>query len=91
MHPFFQRFYPSCHQEARTSVREHTIPPGIRLVRVNPSTGLVARAGDRDVIWEAFKPGSEPMVLGPVLDGGAMTSDAAAPAPIPARDAGGLY
>jgi penicillin-binding protein 1A len=67
------------------------IPPGIRLVRVNPATGVVARAGDRDVIWEAFKPGSEPMVLGPVLDGGAMTSDAAGPVPIPARDAGGLY
>jgi penicillin-binding protein 1A len=67
------------------------IPPGIRLVRVNPAAGVVARAGDRDVIWEAFKPGSEPMVLGPVLDGGAMTSDAAGPVPIPARDAGGLY
>jgi penicillin-binding protein 1A len=67
------------------------IPPGIRLVRVNPSTGVVARAGERDVIWEAFKPGSEPMALGPVLDGGALTSDAAGPAPGPSRDAGGLY
>jgi len=67
------------------------IPPGIRLVRVNPLTGLVARPGERDVIWEAFKPGTEPTVPGPVLDGGALTSEAAGPAPIPASDTGGLY
>jgi penicillin-binding protein 1A len=41
---------------------------GIRLVRVNPATGPVARPGERDVIWEAFKPGTEPTVPGPVLD-----------------------
>jgi penicillin-binding protein 1A len=67
------------------------IPPGIRLVRVNPSTGLVARPGERDVIWEAFKPGTEPTVPGPVLDGGALTSETAGPTPIPASDTGGLY
>jgi penicillin-binding protein 1A len=69
------------------------IPPGIRLVRVNPLTGLVARPGERDVIWEAFKPGTEPVVPGPVLDGGTLSSEAAGPGPIPASDtgAGGLY
>jgi penicillin-binding protein 1A len=67
------------------------IPPGIRLVRVNPSTGLVARAGERDTIWEAFKPGMEPTAPGPVLDGGAQTSEAVGAAPIPASDTGGLY
>jgi penicillin-binding protein 1A len=67
------------------------IPPGIRLVRVNPLTGLVARPGERDVIWEAFKPGTEPVVPGPVLDGGSLTSEAAGPTPIPASDTGGLY
>ncbi|HEX2116084.1 MAG TPA: penicillin-binding protein 1A [Alphaproteobacteria bacterium] len=67
------------------------IPPGIRLVRVNPSTGLVARPGERDVIWEAFKPGTEPVVPGPVLDGGALASEAAGTAPVPASDTGGLY
>jgi penicillin-binding protein 1A len=69
------------------------IPPGIRLVRVNPLTGLVARPGERDVIWEAFKPGTEPVVPGPVLDGGGLASEAAGPTPIPASDtgAGGLY
>jgi penicillin-binding protein 1A len=36
------------------------IPPGVRLVRVNPETGKPARPGDRKVIWEAFKPGTEP-------------------------------
>ena len=36
------------------------IPPGIALVRVNATTGQLARAGDRNVIYEAFKPGTEP-------------------------------
>jgi penicillin-binding protein 1A len=35
------------------------IPPGIRLVRINPATGQPARPGDKTVIWEAFKPGTE--------------------------------
>ena len=45
------------------------IPRGIRLVRVNPATGLLARAGDRRVILEAFKPGTEPTEMQHVLDG----------------------
>ncbi len=36
------------------------IPPGIRLVRVDAQTGRVAQSGDRRVILEAFKPGTEP-------------------------------
>jgi len=36
------------------------VPPGIRLVRVNATTGQLARSGDRPVIFEAFKPGTEP-------------------------------
>jgi penicillin-binding protein 1A len=35
-------------------------PPGVRLVRVNAETGVLARDGDRAVIIEAFKPGTEP-------------------------------
>ena len=46
------------------------IPPGIRLVRVDVQTGLLARAGDRKVILEAFKPGTEPLRAGRVLRGG---------------------
>jgi penicillin-binding protein 1A len=65
------------------------IPPGVRLVRVNPATGMLARAGERDAIWEAFKPGTEPTVAGPVLDGGVQAGSAADS--VPARDTGGLY
>ena len=35
-------------------------PSGIRLVRINADTGALARASDRNVIEEAFKPGTEP-------------------------------
>jgi penicillin-binding protein 1A len=42
------------------------IPPGIELVRVNVETGQLAKAGDKQVIYEAFKPGSEPTGEGPV-------------------------
>jgi penicillin-binding protein 1A len=45
------------------------IPHGIRLVRVNPRTGLLARPGERGVILEAFKPGTEPSARGNILDG----------------------
>ena len=46
------------------------VPPGIRLVRVNASTGVVAQRGEKRVILEAFKPGTEPTELGAVVDGG---------------------
>jgi penicillin-binding protein 1A len=36
------------------------MPPGILLARVDATTGRLARAGDRDVIYEAFKPGTLP-------------------------------
>lgn len=36
------------------------IPPGIKLIRVNPSTGLRAQAGDAKSVLEAFKPDEEP-------------------------------
>jgi penicillin-binding protein 1A len=42
------------------------IPPGIELVRVNVETGQLARPGEKQVIYEAFKPGSEPTGEGPV-------------------------
>jgi penicillin-binding protein 1A len=45
------------------------VPPGIRLVRVNPETGALARRGDRDAILEAFRPGTEPTSTRSVLDG----------------------
>ncbi|RMD90372.1 MAG: penicillin-binding protein 1A [Alphaproteobacteria bacterium] len=36
------------------------IPEGIRLVRVSATTGLPARPGEKNVILEAFIPGTEP-------------------------------
>jgi penicillin-binding protein 1A len=36
------------------------VPPGIRLVRTDYYTGMRAAPGAGKVIWEAFKPGTEP-------------------------------
>jgi penicillin-binding protein 1A len=47
------------------------VPPGVRLVRVDPATGQYASAGERNYIWEAFKPGTEPTPDGLVIQGGA--------------------
>lgn len=46
------------------------IPSGIRLVRLNLENGRVARAGDRKVILEAFKPGTVPSGDEAIVDGG---------------------
>ena len=59
------------------------IPPGIRLVRVNAATGLIARGSGRGVILEAFKPGTEPVVAQPVVGGD--TAPAAADPATPRR------
>jgi penicillin-binding protein 1A len=52
-----------------TPVVPFRTPPGIRLVRVNPQSGAPARPGERDAIWEAFKPGTEVRADQQVLDG----------------------
>ncbi|MGQ4272812.1 penicillin-binding protein 1A [Terrihabitans sp. B22-R8] len=36
------------------------VPPGIKLVRISPATGMRAGPGDQKVILEAFKPGTAP-------------------------------
>jgi penicillin-binding protein 1A len=51
------------------------IPPGIRLVRVNAATGQLAQPGDKTVIYEAFKPGTEPTGEVSVVMGGAGVSE----------------
>jgi penicillin-binding protein 1A len=61
------------------------IPPGIRLVRVNATTGRPARVGEKKVILEAFKPGTVPSGESLVLRG--LTSNGGAPA----SGTGGLY
>ncbi len=79
------------------------IPPGIRLVRVNAATGQLARAGDRTVIYEAFKPGTEPNGDSVVINGYSVSADGSSAAPIagatpsapaysiPVTGTGGLY
>ncbi len=80
------------------------IPPGIRLVRVNAATGQLARPGDKTVIYEAFKPGTEPTGDSVVVNGYGTTDDgvqpasavgapagAAAPHSAPSSGTGGLY
>ena len=61
------------------------IPEGIRLVRVNATSGRPARGGDRNVILEAFKPGKIPSGEENVLDGLTITTRA------PTSGTGGLY
>ncbi len=61
------------------------IPPEIRLVRVNAVTGRLARPGERGVILEAFKPGTEPTGEEEVLEGISSWGGA------PATGTGGLY
>ena len=77
------------------------VPPGVRLVRVQAETGLPARPGDRNVILEAFKPGTEPSQERRVLDGseedmpvGAVSIGGPSPAETgraPVQGTGGLY
>tara|TARA_R110002110_G_scaffold2756_1_gene13301 strand:+ start:45052 stop:47466 length:2415 start_codon:yes stop_codon:yes gene_type:complete len=43
------------------------VPPDIRLIRVNPETGLVALPGERATILEAFKPGTAPREFGSIV------------------------
>ncbi len=45
-------------------------PPGVLHVRINSETGALAVKGDKKVIIEAFKPGTEPKGVSEILDGG---------------------
>jgi penicillin-binding protein 1A len=79
------------------------VPPGLRLVRVDPETGQLAEPGAKGAIWEAFLPGTEPRPGERfVLDGsggfgapeGTVPASAAPPAPLPSgpgAGTGGLY
>lgn len=66
--PIFRDFMAAALED--TPAIPFRVPSGIRLVRVNASTGLVAQRGEKRIIFEAFKPGTEPTELGPVVDGG---------------------
>lgn len=59
------------------------VPPGLRMVRVDPETELLAPPSNKNAIWESFIPGTEPQEgqPRPVLDGsvtGAASEGAAA-------------
>lgn len=49
------------------------VPPGLEFARVSRKTGLQPARGDRDVVLEAFIPGTQPQSLGPVIGGGLAT------------------
>ncbi len=62
------------------------VPPGLRMVRVNAETELLAPPSDKNAIWEAFIPGTEPQEgqKRPVLDGsliGVPTAETVSPSP----------
>lgn len=70
-------------------------PPGLRMVRINPATGALASMGDKESIWEAYIPGTEPQdgQARPVLDSSATGSASegaaaamSAPEPTPTPD-----
>ena len=63
------------------------VPPGVMLVRVDHSDGLPASPGDKNVILEAFKPGTEPTKRGPVINGESVSSTGTGTSASP----GGLY
>ena len=67
------------------------IPPGIHMVRVNAETGLPASGRDKDVIWEAFKPGTVPTAQSRVLGDDGLGSDDSNNGEAPASGTGGLY
>ena len=64
------------------------VPPGVRLVRVDPATGLPAGPAQTKVILEAFKLGTEPSGERTVLDG---SGSFAAAGMTPRDGTGGLY
>lgn len=55
--PVFANFMKAALGDRKVPFRS---PPGIRTMPVNRFTGLRAQPGEKDVIWEAFKPFEEP-------------------------------
>src|SRR4051794_16603286 len=55
--PIFRDFMIAALKDA--PAREFRTPPGLRMYRVSPTSGLPAGAGE-PAIWEGYKPGTEP-------------------------------
>jgi penicillin-binding protein 1A len=60
------------------------VPPGLKLVRIDPETGKLASAATQNAIWEGFIPGTEPANDGTVsiLDGSFDGTPGSATAPL---------
>jgi penicillin-binding protein 1A len=56
--PIFEKFIVEALRDAPGT--PFRVPPGVRLVRVNPENGRLADPGEKKAIWEAFLPGTEP-------------------------------
>ncbi len=67
------------------------IPPGIRLVRVDATTGKLAGARDKNAILEAFLPGTEPTGREMVLEGSEAEPKPGLIRPTAGSAGGGLY
>jgi penicillin-binding protein 1A len=65
------------------------VPQGLRMVRINRQTGYLAKPGDSNVLWEAFKPGTEPTETTPSNDGYGVSDQIIIQGSQP--QAGGLY
>ena len=67
--PVFQQFMAAAMKDKPAI--PFRVPPGLRMVRVNPETETLATPSDQNAIWEAFMPGTEPQEgqERPVLDG----------------------
>ena len=70
------------------------MPPGIKLIRIDASTGMRAGPGTQKVILEAFKPGTAPpdnySAIG-VADAEGRMAPVAAPDPGAIMRPGGLW
>ncbi len=67
------------------------VPPGLRLVRVDPETGRPAEPGDHKAIWESFLPGTEPGAEAEPVLGGNIGAVEAPPTATDPTGTGGLY
>ncbi len=77
---------------ADQSPKPFQIPPGLRLVRVDAATGQPVSSGDRNAIWEAFLPGTEPGADHPVAAGAdLLTTRGSQNLPSATTGTGGIY
>ena len=68
------------------------IPPGLRLARVDASTGQSASSGSGNAIWEAFLPGTEPGADHPPPPGADLLTNAGSQnLPSATTGTGGIY